>query len=144
MFLSEGKHLLMFNVQLCLTFERVSVTLKFSLVMDTTPMALSLVQWAVALLVLVQYYQYCLAVYSLLNVQNNSKSNTNRPHSKSQTFENQLKINEHISLIILNSLCHRLINLGDFTWFIQVDSIKKTSLKNYSKILSVILLPSFF
>ncbi len=30
-FLSEGKHLLMFNVQLCLTFERVSVTLKFSL-----------------------------------------------------------------------------------------------------------------
>ncbi len=47
-FLSEGKHLLMFNVQLCLTFERVSVTLKFSLcrrvelmvmelmVMDTT------------------------------------------------------------------------------------------------------------
>ncbi len=53
-----------------------------------------------------------------------------RPHSKSQTFENQLKINEHISLIILNSLCHRLINLGDFTWFIQVDSIKKPSLKN--------------
>ncbi len=42
-FLSEGKHLLMFNVQLCLTFERVSVTLKFPLcrrvelmVMDTT------------------------------------------------------------------------------------------------------------
>ncbi len=30
-FLSEGKHLLMLNVQLCLTFERVSVTLKFSL-----------------------------------------------------------------------------------------------------------------
>ncbi len=30
-FLSEGKHLLMFNVQLCLTFERVSVTLKFPL-----------------------------------------------------------------------------------------------------------------
>ncbi len=30
-FLSEGKHLLMFNVQLCLTFGRVSVTLKFSL-----------------------------------------------------------------------------------------------------------------
>ncbi len=29
MFLSEGKHLLMFNVQLCLTFERVSVMLKF-------------------------------------------------------------------------------------------------------------------
>ncbi len=49
-FLSEGKHLLMFNVQLCLTFERVSVTLKFPLcrrvelmvmelmVMDNTPM----------------------------------------------------------------------------------------------------------
>ncbi len=43
-FLSEGKHLLMFNVQLCLTFERVSVTLKLPLcrrvelmVMDTTP-----------------------------------------------------------------------------------------------------------
>ncbi len=31
MFLSEGNHLLMFNVQLCLTFERVSVTLKFPL-----------------------------------------------------------------------------------------------------------------
>ncbi len=30
-FLSEGKHLLMFNVQLCLTFERVSVMLKFPL-----------------------------------------------------------------------------------------------------------------
>ncbi len=30
-FLSEGKHLLMFNVQLCLTFERVSVSLKFPL-----------------------------------------------------------------------------------------------------------------
>ncbi len=60
-------------------------------------------------------YLSCLAVYSLLNVQNNSKSNTNRLHSKSQNFENQLKINEHISLIILNSLCHRLINLGDFT-----------------------------
>ncbi len=30
-FLSEGKHLLMFNVQLCLIFERVSVTLKFPL-----------------------------------------------------------------------------------------------------------------
>ncbi len=30
-FLSEGKHLLMFNVQLCLTFERVSVILKFPL-----------------------------------------------------------------------------------------------------------------
>ncbi len=30
-FLSEGKHLLMFNVLLCLTFERVSVTLKFPL-----------------------------------------------------------------------------------------------------------------
>ncbi len=26
-FLSEGKHLLMINIQLCLTFERVSVTL---------------------------------------------------------------------------------------------------------------------
>ncbi len=38
---------------------------------------------------------------------------------------NQLKINEHISLIILNSLCYRLINLGDFTLFIEVDSIKK-------------------
>ncbi len=49
-FLSEGKHLLMFNAQLCLTFERVSVTLKFPLcsaivmcrrvelmVMNTTP-----------------------------------------------------------------------------------------------------------
>ncbi len=43
-FLSEGKHLLMFNIQLCLTFKRVSVTLKFPLcrrvefiVMDTTP-----------------------------------------------------------------------------------------------------------
>ncbi len=30
-FLSEGNHLLMFNVQLCLIFERVSVTLKFPL-----------------------------------------------------------------------------------------------------------------
>ncbi len=30
-FLSEGKHLLMFNVQLWLTFERVSVSLKFPL-----------------------------------------------------------------------------------------------------------------
>ncbi len=60
-------------------------------------------------------YLSCLAVYSLLNVQNNSKSNTNRPRSKSQTSENQLKINEHISLIILNSLYQRLINLGDFT-----------------------------
>ncbi len=30
-FLSEGKDLLMFNVQLCLTFERVSVKLKFPL-----------------------------------------------------------------------------------------------------------------
>ncbi len=38
-------------------------------------------------------YLSCLAVDSLLNVQNNSKSNTNRPHSKSQTFENQIKIN---------------------------------------------------
>ncbi len=35
--------------------------------------------------------------------------------TKSQTFENQLQINEHILLIILNSLCYRLINLGDFT-----------------------------
>ncbi len=59
-------------------------------------------------------YLSCLAVYSLLNVQNNSV-NTNRPHSKSQTFENQLKINEHMSLIILNLLCHKLMNLGDFT-----------------------------
>ncbi len=31
MFLSEGKHLLMFNVQICLTFKRVSVTFKFLL-----------------------------------------------------------------------------------------------------------------
>ncbi len=54
-----------------------------------------------------------------------TQSNTNRPHSKSQTFENQLKINEHISLIILNSLCYRLIDLGDLTLFIQVDSMKK-------------------
>ncbi len=45
-------------------------------------------------------YLSCLAVYSLLNVQNNSKSNTNRPHSKSQTSENQFKINKHISQII--------------------------------------------
>ncbi len=30
-FLNEGKHLLMFNVQLCLIFERVSVMLKFPL-----------------------------------------------------------------------------------------------------------------
>ncbi len=106
---------------------------------------LNLVQWAVALLVLVQYFPtWAVWLYSLLNEQNNSKSNTNRPHSKSQTFENRLKINEHISQIILNSLCRRLINLGDFTWFIQVDSIEKTSLKNYSKILSVILLPYFF
>ncbi len=45
MFLSEGKHLLMFNVQLCLTFERVSVTLcrrvvlmvMDLMVMDITP-----------------------------------------------------------------------------------------------------------
>ncbi len=43
-FLGEWKHLLMFNAQLCLTFERVAVTLKFTLcrrvermVMDTTP-----------------------------------------------------------------------------------------------------------
>ncbi len=43
-FLSEWKHLLMFNVQICLPFERVSVTLKLPLcrrvalmVMDTTP-----------------------------------------------------------------------------------------------------------
>ncbi len=49
-------------------------------------------------------YLSCLTAYSLLNVQNNSKSNTNRPHSKSHNFENRLKINEHISLIILNSL----------------------------------------
>jgi len=28
-FLSKGKHLLMFNVQLCLTFEKVSIMLKF-------------------------------------------------------------------------------------------------------------------
>jgi len=28
-FLSNGKHLLMFNVQLCLTFESVSIMLKF-------------------------------------------------------------------------------------------------------------------
>ncbi len=31
MFLSEVKHLLMSNVQLCLIFERVSVTLKYNL-----------------------------------------------------------------------------------------------------------------
>ncbi len=30
-FLNDGKHLLMFNVQLCLIFERVSVMLKFPL-----------------------------------------------------------------------------------------------------------------
>ncbi len=42
-------------------------------------------------------------IYSILNVQN-----INRPRSKSQTFENQLEINEHISEIILNSLCHSL------------------------------------
>ncbi len=45
--MSEGKHLLIFNIQLCLTFERVSVTLKFPLcrrvalmelmIMDITP-----------------------------------------------------------------------------------------------------------
>ncbi len=62
-------------------------------------------------------YLSCLAVFSLL------KSNTDKPLSKSQTFVSQLKINEHISLIIFNSLCYRLINLGDFTLFIQVDSI---------------------
>ncbi len=56
-------------------------------------------------------YLSCLAVFRLLIGQN--KSNTNRPYSKSQSFENQLKINEHISLIILNSLCHRFNNLGD-------------------------------
>ncbi len=65
------------------------------------------------------YYLSCLAVSSLLNVQNNSKSNTNRPSSKSQTFENQLKINEHISLIIFNSLCHRFIHLGDLRYFFR-------------------------
>ncbi len=68
-------------------------------------------------------YLSCLAVFSLLNVQNNSKSSTNKLLSKSQTFVSQLKITEHISLIIFNSLCYRLINLGDFTLFIQVDSI---------------------
>ncbi len=58
-FLSEGKHLLMFNVQLCLIFERVPVMLKCPLhsaivygyryySYDT----LSLIQRAVALLVL--------------------------------------------------------------------------------------------
>ncbi len=30
-FLSKGNHLLMFNVQLCLTFERVPIMLKFPL-----------------------------------------------------------------------------------------------------------------
>ncbi len=42
-FLSEGKHLLMFNVQLYLSFERVSVTLCGRvelMVMDTTPIRL--------------------------------------------------------------------------------------------------------
>ncbi len=62
-----------------------------------------------------QVFELFGCIYSLLNAQNNSKSNTNRPRSKSQTSENQLKINEHISQIILNSLCRRLINLGDFT-----------------------------
>ncbi len=62
------------------------------------------------------------SLYSLLNVQNNSKS---------QNFENQRKINEHILLFILDELCHRLINLGDFAWSFQVDSIKKSSRKNY-------------
>ncbi len=46
-FLSEGKHLLMFNVQICLTFERVSVTLcrrveimvMELMVMDITPIS---------------------------------------------------------------------------------------------------------
>jgi len=68
-FLREGKHLLMFNVQLCLTFESVSVTLKFPLCSAIVIIvqkssaygygyyssnALSLVQRAVALLV--QYF----------------------------------------------------------------------------------------
>ncbi len=78
-------------------------------------------------------YLSCLAVYILLNVQNNSKSNTNRPHTKSQTFENQLKINVDISQIILKSACHRWINLEYFTLFIQVDSIKKQALKTTQK-----------
>ncbi len=66
-FLSEGKHLLVFNVQLCLIFERVPVTLKFPLhsaiviiVQKSSACGygyysyktLSLVQRAVALLVL--------------------------------------------------------------------------------------------
>ncbi len=37
-FLSEGKHLLMFNVQLCLTFERVSVTLTFHCAVQLLPL----------------------------------------------------------------------------------------------------------
>ncbi len=37
-----------------------------------------------------------------------------RGFTQTQTFDNQLKINENISLILLNSLCHRLNNLGDF------------------------------
>ncbi len=62
-------------------------------------------------------YLSFLAVYSLLNIQNDSKS----------------KLNEHISLIILNSLCQRIINLGDFTLFIQVDSCKNQASKTTQK-----------
>jgi len=36
-------------------------------------------------------------------------------HYNSHTYEHQLKIKKHISLKILNSLCQRLNNLGDFT-----------------------------
>ncbi len=57
-------------------------------------------------------YLSCLAVYSLLFVQN--KSVKYKEALLSQTFDNQLKLNKHISLILLNSFCHRLNNLGDF------------------------------
>ncbi len=45
-------------------------------------------------------YLSCLAVYSLLFVQN--KSVKYKEALLNQTFDNQLKLNEHISLILLN------------------------------------------
>ncbi len=89
MFLSEWKHLLMFNLQLCLTFERVSVMFKFPLhsaivtivqksrvygykALSLAKMNSSFARANAVFTVFLKYYLSCLAVYHLLNVQNNS------------------------------------------------------------------------
>ncbi len=83
-FLSKGKHVLL----------KVSVMLKFLSLLLCYVMPLRVWMLLVSCsFANVKFFSYlsCLAVYSLLIVQNNLKSNTNRPHSKSQVLRINLK-----------------------------------------------------